>query len=282
MILVEILVALPHDRWIWGPELIFASMGRWENYGVCFMQSVGMNSVKSVSLQTFRQYQEYLGEFVYGGIDGCVTTFAVVAGAAGAELSTSIILILGFANLLADGFAMSVGAYLSTKSEHDQYLKFRRTTEAELDQSPAKIHQTLREIYRQKGFEGELLEEVVAVIKTDQERTLNVVMVEGQAMIPERKSPLMMGGITYLSFLLVGLIPLLAYVFGSFGNWADAQLFLVSCVLTSVGFLIIGWFKARVTQTSQLKGMLETLALGGSAALVSYFVGDILEKIVAG
>lgn len=54
------------------------------------------------------KYQEYLGEFVYGGIDGAVTTFAVVSGAVGAGLDNQVIIILGFANLLADGFAMSV------------------------------------------------------------------------------------------------------------------------------------------------------------------------------
>ena len=66
-----------------------------------------------------KKYEAYLGEFVYGGIDGCVTTFAVVAGSVGAGLDSSIIIILGFANLLADGFAMSVGAYLSNKTKKD-------------------------------------------------------------------------------------------------------------------------------------------------------------------
>lgn len=58
----------------------------------------------------------YLKEFVYGGIDGCVTTFAIVAGATGAGLGSGIIIVLGFANLIADGFSMSVGNYLSVKS----------------------------------------------------------------------------------------------------------------------------------------------------------------------
>jgi len=64
----------------------------------------------------FKDGFPYLREFVYGGIDGCVTTFAVVAGATGAGLNTGIIIILGFANLIADGFSMSVGNYLSVKS----------------------------------------------------------------------------------------------------------------------------------------------------------------------
>jgi VIT1/CCC1 family predicted Fe2+/Mn2+ transporter len=66
-----------------------------------------------------RNLEDYLREFVYGGIDGAVTTFAVVAGATGARFDTKVIVVLGFANLFADGFSMSVGSYLSTKSEHE-------------------------------------------------------------------------------------------------------------------------------------------------------------------
>ena len=62
--------------------------------------------------------RKYLPEFVYGGIDGIITTFAIVAGAVGASLSTGIILILGFANLFADGFSMAISSYLSAKSEN--------------------------------------------------------------------------------------------------------------------------------------------------------------------
>ncbi|HKK88587.1 MAG TPA: VIT1/CCC1 transporter family protein, partial [Saprospiraceae bacterium] len=72
-----------------------------------------------------KSFEGYLGEFVYGGIDGCVTTFAVVAGAVGASLESSVIIILGFANLLADGFAMSVGAFLSAKSQKENFYKHK-------------------------------------------------------------------------------------------------------------------------------------------------------------
>jgi VIT1/CCC1 family predicted Fe2+/Mn2+ transporter len=75
-----------------------------------------------------QQLEAYLGEFVYGAIDGTVTTFAVVAGAAGAGLNSAVIVILGFANLVADGFSMGASAYLSAKSERD--LKIKKHTEA--------------------------------------------------------------------------------------------------------------------------------------------------------
>lgn len=66
-----------------------------------------------------QKFEQYLGQLVYGAIDGTVTTFAVVAAAAGAQLSPLVIIILGFANLIADGFSMGASAYLSAKSERD-------------------------------------------------------------------------------------------------------------------------------------------------------------------
>ena len=99
--------------------------------------------------------QEYLGEFVYGGIDGSVTTFAVVAGSAGAGLPGSVIIILGFANLIADGFSMSVGSYLSKKSEMQNYEKHKKIEYWEVENIPEKEKEEIREIYREKGFEGE-------------------------------------------------------------------------------------------------------------------------------
>jgi VIT1/CCC1 family predicted Fe2+/Mn2+ transporter len=78
--------------------------------------------------------ESYLGEFVYGAIDGTVTTFAVVAGAAGAGLSSAVVVILGFANLVGDGFSMGASSYLSAKSKRD--LKIRKHQEAGKEQAP--------------------------------------------------------------------------------------------------------------------------------------------------
>ncbi len=79
----------------------------------------------------------YLPEFVYGGIDGAITTFAIVAGSLGASLSTSVILILGFANLFADGFSMAVSNYLSTKSQTE--LHSRNKTYQKAAKHPMKL-----------------------------------------------------------------------------------------------------------------------------------------------
>lgn len=222
--------------------------------------------------------KEYLAEFVYGGIDGSVTTFAVVAGASGADLNVSIVLILGFANLVADGFAMSVGSYLSTKSERDEYHKHEQIEYWEVDNLPEKEREEMREIYREKGFEGELLEKIVEIITEDRDRWVQEMMKDELGMMKSTKSPMSMALATYISFILIGLVPLTIYVIDYYYDLNQQNLFLYSCLMTSFTFMLIGLFKSYVTNTNKFRSVVETLFLGGLAAGISYFVGDILEK----
>ncbi len=228
----------------------------------------------------YSKWQDYIGEFVYGGIDGSVTTFAVVAGSAGANLDNSVIIILGFANLIADGFAMSVGSYLSNKSEKQNFEKHERIEYWEVDHLPEKEKEEIRDIYREKGFEGDLLEQVVAVITSDKDRWVDVMMKEELNLIKEEKSPLAMGAMTFFSFIIVGLVPLLAYLFDYNTEDSSRNLFGISIMLTSMAFIGIGWLKSYVTQTSRLRSIAETLILGAAAAILSYFVGSFLESLI--
>lgn len=224
--------------------------------------------------------QAYLGEFVYGGIDGAVTTFAVVAGSVGAGLDSSIIIILGFANLLADGFSMSIGAYLSTKSEKDNYNKYRQTEYWEVEHMPDVERAEVEEIYRAKGFKGELLQKVTDVITEDKERWVEEMMRNELDMIAETKSAFKIGLVTFLSFVVVGFIPLMLYVWDYFGEF-DGDLFLWTSIFTGMAFVIIGFLKTYVTQTNRWKGIAETLLLGALAAFVAYFVGDFLDSMIS-
>jgi len=227
------------------------------------------------------RYQHYLSEFVYGGMDGSVTTFAVVAGAFGASLESSVIIILGFANLLADGFAMSVGAYLSSKATLDNFRKHRKIEYWEIEHMRESEVEEIRDIYRNKGFEGPLLEQVVAVITSDKDRWVDTMMKEELEMIPDGKSPIMTGVMTMISFFLVGLVPLLIYVW-DYLHPVDLHLFTISATLTGLAFLSIGWAKAYVNQTAVVRGILESLLLGAAAATVSYYVGFFLDQLISG
>ena len=227
----------------------------------------------------FRKYQDYLGEFVYGGIDGGVTTFAVVSGAVGAGLDSAVILILGFANLIADGFAMSIGAFLSSKSEQDNYNKHKEIEYWEIENLPDVEREEIREIYEAKGFKDELLDQVVDTITADPERWVDDMMKNELNMIEDSRSPFMIGSMTYAAFIIIGIIPLIIYVWDFIYSFPYDK-FWCTVGLTSIGFILIGLLKSSVTNTSKLKSISETLVLGLLAATIAYFVGDVLENII--
>jgi VIT1/CCC1 family predicted Fe2+/Mn2+ transporter len=242
-----------------------------------------MDSEKQLHGQTnsfIEKFQDYLGEFVYGGIDGSITTFAVVAGAVGAGLDSSVIIILGFANLFADGFAMSIGAYLAAKSEKENYEKHKKIEYWEVDNLPEKEKEEIRDIYKEKGFTGDLLEQVVEVITSDKDRWVAVMMKEELEMIEEKKSPFKIGGITFVSFVVLGFIPLIIYVV-DFLRELTIDLMATSSSLTIFSFALIGYFKGVVNHTNKLYSVLSTVLMGVSAALVAFYVGDFLEKMIS-
>lgn len=221
--------------------------------------------------------KEYISEFVYGGIDGAVTTFAVVAGAAGANADVIWVIIFGFANLIADGFSMSVGNYFAVKAERDNFEKHKKIEYWEIEHVRDKEVQEIRDIYAAKGFKGELLEQVVSVITADNDIWVDTMMKEELEMTKDQKSPYQTAFATFLSFNVIGIIPLLSYLMSTlFGFRGD--LFSISCVATGAALMIIGYLKSEVTRTSHVKGILETLLLGGLAAFLAYLAGDLLAR----
>jgi VIT1/CCC1 family predicted Fe2+/Mn2+ transporter len=225
-------------------------------------------------------FEDCLGEIVYGGIDGIVTTFAIVAGAAGADLSAKVILILGFANLVADGFSMGVGAYLSARSEQDLYRKQRTKVMNEIEGERTDTD-LVHKIYRRRGFKGDLLEKVVEVISKDKRHFVDVVMAEEHEMLPEKRSPFKIGAATYAAFIVVGFVPLLAYTFDYALDLNWDHLFGITTVLAGLAFIGVGMLKSHMTESSRTRAISETLALGVLAAGFAYYIGDFLERVIS-
>lgn len=220
-----------------------------------------------------------MSEFVYGGMDGSITTFAVVAGAAGANLDSVIIIMLGVANLVADGFAMSVGSYLSSKSEKQRYNLYKEREYWEIKNLRDSEVEELREIFQQKGFDGELLEKAVARVSENEDHWVDMMMKHELQMIPDNRTSFAIALATFLAFISVGVIPLVIYITDHIQP-LNTNLFLISSILTGIAFLLIGLLKANVTETSWPKAVLETLFLGSVAASLAYFAGNILEKLL--
>ena len=218
-----------------------------------------------------------LEEFVYGAIDGTVTTFAVVAGVVGAQLAPGIVLILGFANLFADGFSMAASDFLS-KRANKQFIERERERETwEVEHVPEEERDEIKKIYRKKGFTGKLLNNVVKVITSNKKRWVDVMMKEELGLLDGHKSALKSAILTFIAFLSIGFIPLFAYVMSYFNTFFASHTFLIASILTGATFLFIGFAKAEIVKKPLWKSGIETLLVGGAAAAISYLVGVLLR-----
>jgi len=222
---------------------------------------------------------KYLPDFVYGGIDGSVTTFAVVAGVTGASLSPTIVLILGFANLFADGFSMAVGNYLSTKSRKEYSDKIRKSEEHSIIHIPEEETEEIREIFSEKGFSGRQLDDAVEIITSNQDVWIDTMMKDEFGIFEDHTSPIKSALVTFLSFNVIGFIPLLAYVLSYFSNSFRGNTFTLSVILTSVAFFIVGSVKGRIVGMRWFFSGFETLLIGGAAAIIAYIVGYLLRGL---
>jgi VIT1/CCC1 family predicted Fe2+/Mn2+ transporter len=222
----------------------------------------------------------YVGDFVLGAVDGTVTTFAIVAGAAGAGLSTGVAIVLGLANVVADAFSMAVSNYLKTRSDRHVVDRIRRMEEMHIDQIPDGEREEIRQIFAGKGFNGEILEEVVKVITDDRHRWIDTMLTEEWGLQLETPSPVRAALTTFLAFVIAGLVPLLPLFFAAW--FASRQMFVASAILTGLTFFAIGVVRGHVAQRWRLTAGFETFLIGGTAASLAYFVGVWLRGIAAG
>jgi VIT1/CCC1 family predicted Fe2+/Mn2+ transporter len=216
----------------------------------------------------------YLRDWVYGGIDGTVTTFAIMAGVVGADLSSGVVVVLGVANLLADGFSMAAANYSSTKTEIEEYEQVRRMEERHVELDPEGEREEVRQIFEAKGFKGEALETAVDVITARRERWIDTMMTEEHGLPPVNRLPSRAALCTFLSFVLCGSVPLLAYLFQVTSPTP------IATIMTGATFFAIGSLRSRWSPTPWWRAGLETFAIGMSAAAVAFLVGYMLQGLV--
>ncbi len=226
------------------------------------------------------QGRTHLRDFIYGGIDGAVTTFAVVAGVAGAGLSATVVIILGVANLIADGFSMAVSNFAATRAEMQQRALARVDEERQILEIPEGKREEIKQIFALKGFSGEHLDRVVEVITDNPRVWVDTMMLEERGYSTAPEEPLRAAGATFLAFVIVGFIPLFAVILDAVFPSVIEQPFLLSSLMTGVAFFVVGALKSKfVGQRWWLSGS-ETLVMGGSAAAIAYVIGTILGNVV--
>ncbi len=221
----------------------------------------------------------YLRDAVYGAIDGAVTTFAVVAGATGASLSDTIVVIMGVANLIADGFSMGVSNFLGSRAERQQRRQARREEQRHIREVPEGEREEIRQIFAAKGFQGDDLDRVVEVITSDEELWTETMMSEELGFPSSEPDPFRAALATLVAFVVVGFLPLTVFIY-DFAVPADIENpFAWSAGLTAIAFFIVGALKSRFVDQAWWRSGLETLAIGGAAASLAYGAGALLQGV---
>ncbi|MEQ6887435.1 VIT1/CCC1 transporter family protein [Halomonas sp. CS7] len=218
----------------------------------------------------------HLPDAILGGIDGCVTTFAVVTGAFGAGFSSTVALVLGVANLLADGFSMAISNYEAVHAQREHVDGVRRAEHHHIDVVPEGEREEIRQIFQRKGFAGETLERVVETICSNRETWVETMVSEEHGLQTVGLSPMRSAWATFLAFMVVGAMPLVPYAM----PWLDpTRQFLTSLAVAGLMFFLIGMGKSLVYHQPLLTSGLRTLLIGGAAAGLAFFTGYLAQAM---
>lgn len=224
----------------------------------------------------------YIKSIVFGGVDGIITTFAVVAGAVGGDLGVDVILILGLSSVFADAVSMGVGDALSTHSENEYILMEKERETWELENYRQGEIDEMIDLYVSKGMSTEDAKECIHLLAKYPELFVDVMMKEELGLcVPDvDDNPLNDGAVTFCSFVVFGMIPLLGYVCFYTANFTKHTLFTIACCVTGCALFSLGVVKATLTNNAWYKSGAEVLVLGGGVAAIAYVIGALVKSTV--
>ena len=220
------------------------------------------------------QKTQNISDAVLGAIDGCVTTFAIIAGAIGAGFSASVALILGFANLFADGFSMAVSNYEANKAQKEFIESVRKTEAEHIQKIPKGEREEIRQIFQRKGFEGDVLEKIVSTITQNKNLWIDTMLLEEHGLQIQTQNPIKAALTTFGAFLLVGAIPLIPFFISAI---TINQQFILSAIFAGMMFFMIGMLKSMVFAKPIFLSGVQTLVTGGAAASLAFITGYLLR-----
>ncbi len=221
-----------------------------------------------------RKSGDFLRDTVFGGIDGTVTTFAIISGVSGAGMSHGVILVLGIANLLADGFSMAVGNYSATKSDLEKLEYLIDVENNHLEHYRAGEVDELRQILAGYGFKGSKLNDATETINSSQRLWVDLMLLGEYGLSSLRPNPTAAAMATFVAFVACGSVPLVPFLLRM------ENAIVVSSIATALVFFLVGAVKTMWTRRPWWRSGFETLLIGSSAALIAYSCGYFLSGLI--
>jgi len=230
-----------------------------------------------------------LKPIIFGGLDGILTSFAIVAGSAGGNLSPNVVLVLGFSNIFADALSMGVGEFLSSKANNEWILSERERENWEMENFPEGEIAEMIDIYKERG--GMTHEDAELCIKTMakyKDFFVDMMMTqELELQVPEAnhvQESFREGVVMFLSFATFGALPLLGYVIIPilYPNLGESELFASACIVTGIVLFFMGVIKSKFCAKDWIMCGVETLLLGGACATVAYTLGQLIDSLIEG
>lgn len=220
--------------------------------------------------------QTYLREIVYGGNDGIVTTFAVVAGFTGANaaaevpmLTPVVVLLFGMANLFADAASMGLGNFLSIRADKDVYKTHEDKERYEIRHDPESEKAETIQILSDNGFSKEDAQTLTQIYAKNENYWTDFMMkYELEMSDPSYDNPLFTGLATFCSFIIFGSIPLIPYIL-----FPSENPFIPSLLATFSALILLGLLRWRITLENVFRSVSEIVIIGGTAAFLAYVVG---------
>lgn len=218
---------------------------------------------------------KYLRNIVLGFNDGLVSTIALVAGLTGAGVGGTIIILAGVAEMVGAAISMALGTYLSMKSEKEYYEKLVKQEKKEMKEIPEIERKEVEDIYKARGFSGNLLKQVVDKICSDKKVWLKVMMEEelGFKEVPDNHKKASI--VIFIAFIAGALIPITPFLLLSV-----QEAFITAVTASAIGLFVVGAAKTKITEKNWLKSGLETLAVGAIASIAAFYLGEYVSGIV--
>lgn len=214
-----------------------------------------------------------LSDFILGAQDGLVNVLGVILGIAAATNDARIVLVAGLATTFAESISMGAVAFTTTLADADLYQSEREREYRHIQEIPNLEKQEVREIYRDRGFKGNLLDRIVETVTANKDVWVAVMMAEEHQLAPvDRRQALRAAWIVGFSAVVGSLIPLAPFLFLSI-----AVSMWVSVLITAAVLFAIGAYKARVTVGHPTRSGVEMAVIGTLSALAGYLVGVLLK-----